>query len=276
MNLNLELNKILKFCSVVRQGFGHKKTAQLGPWYVTGGLRKPAGRQCGFRHHLALSSIVRLFHSVKVEFRGLLPLAYCLHRARTGSRPPPVAALALALTLPGNGGSAARRTGYPAGRAGGPRAPNPARGTPPGAGTPAPEPSAPEGGTRGRPAAALSSPQEPRRRRGKGKRNRAPRRPGQTPQRRPGAGGQQGPPTPTRRRATRPGEGGGDEPGGPSGRRQGARRPRSPRKSAGAATAHHATGAGRIPMEPPSSLGGKGCTGQGGPATERGPGEPPE
>lgn len=127
----------------------------------------------------------------------------------------------MALTLPGNGGSPARRTGYPAGRAGGPRAPNPARGTPPGAGTPAPEPSAPEGGTRGRPAAALSSPQEPRRRRGKGKRNRAPRRPGQTPQRRPGAGGQQGPPTPTRRRATRPGEGGGDEPGGPTGRRQG-------------------------------------------------------
>lgn len=92
---------------------------------MTGGLRKPAGRQCGFRHHLALSSIVRLFHSVKVEFCGLMPLAYFLRRARTGSRPPPVAALALALTLPGNGGSPARRTGHPRRARRGPKSPQP-------------------------------------------------------------------------------------------------------------------------------------------------------
>ena len=169
----------MRFCSVGRQGFGHKETAQLGPWYTTGGgVRKPAGRQCGFRHHLALSSIEYLFPFVKVEFCGLMPLAYFHHRARAGSRPPPVAALALALTLPGNGGRAsiegqaisdgARPRGGPAGR------PTPAR------------------------VALDARPQAAAR-----------------------AGGQQGPPTPTRRRATRPGEGGGDEPGGPTGRRQG-------------------------------------------------------
>ena len=226
---------------------------------MTGGLRKPAGRQCGFRHHLALSSIVRLFHSVKVEFRGLMPLAYFHHRARTGSRPPPVAALALALTLPGNGGSAPdRRTGHQRRSAPGPRAPHTARGPPPGHQTRTRGPSAPEGGTR--------RPTDPH----KGG-------PGRTP---PG-GGQSGGAAGTtdthqaardqtgrggRRRARRP--------FGPTAR--GPPGPRSPRENAGAATAHHATGAGRIPMEPPSSLGGKGCTGQGGPATERGPGEPPE
>lgn len=115
----------------------------------TGGLRKPAGRQCGFRHHLALSSIVQLFHSVKWKFCGLAPLAYAHRRARAGSRPPPVAALALALTLPGNGGRApARRTGHQRRSAPGPRAPHTARGPPPGHQTRTRGPSAPEGGTR--------------------------------------------------------------------------------------------------------------------------------
>ena len=189
----------------------------------------------------------------------MMPLAYFHHRARAGSRPPPVAALALALTLPGNGGRASdRRTGHQRRSAPGPRAPHAARGPPPGHQTRTRGPSAPEGGTR--------RPTDPRK---GGPRPTAPAEGGER-------GGQQGPPTPTRRRATRPGEGGGDEPGGPTGRRQGARRPRSPRKTHQATAQRQTTGAGRIPMEPPSSLGGKGCTGQGGPATERGPGEPPE